>query len=65
MLNWTENNNKPDELTKIDNNGYVTRRRDQYYKKEYAHEKRLKKNAPSAITKVLIKLTSRNAKHEK
>ena len=43
MLNWTENNNKPDELTKIDNNGYVTRRRDQYYKKEYAHEKRLKK----------------------
>ena len=27
ILNWTENN-KPNELTKIDNNGCVTRRRD-------------------------------------
>ena len=33
--------------------------------KEYAYEKKLTKTTLSAITKVLIKLTLRNGKHEK
>ena len=53
-------------MTKIDNNGCVTRLPRLVLQKDYAYEKRLPEIYYSKRDKkVLIKLTSRNAKHEK
>ena len=59
-----ETDNRPSELTKIDNDDHITQRRELKLQKKYAYLRKLTKSQPSDNIKA-SKLNSRNNKNTK